>query len=152
MNRIHEANRRRWDAGAAAWAAGAEKGGVWRRWHREADLGRFYAEAVRILRPGGRLIVSEYHPFRRPWKPNRERLELEFAYFDRGPHEFPAEVGVPGLMQYEFHWTAGDYVQTVLGAGCRILAVEEFGAEPEDWEGAPLAGLPRVLLVAGEKL
>lgn len=248
MNDIHETNRRGWDIRAATWTAGAERSGVWHRWHREpdlalharerhwlgdvagqriavlgsgdnavvfalaglgahvtsvdisqnqfdvarrraaefglaiafvcsdvteltaladgsfdlvftgghvavwvSDLNRFYAEAVRILRPGGRLVVSEYHPFRRPWKPEHDRLEIEFSYFDRGPHEWPSETGVPGLMQYEFHWTVGDYVQAVLQAGCRILAVEEFGDEHEDWERAPLTGLPRVLLIVGEK-
>jgi len=33
-----------------------------------SDLRRYYTEAARILKPAGRLIVSEYHPFRRVWK------------------------------------------------------------------------------------
>jgi SAM-dependent methyltransferase len=30
-----------------------------------SDLHRHYAEAARILKPGGHLLISEYHPFRR---------------------------------------------------------------------------------------
>jgi hypothetical protein len=39
-----------------------------------------------------------------------------------------------------------------MGAGCELLAVEEFGSGSDgDWELAPVAGLPRVLLVVGRK-
>src|SRR5713101_2214348 len=53
-----------------------------------SDLRRYYREAARVLKPNGRLIVSEYHPFRRVWKDSPNRLELGFNYFDRGPHCF----------------------------------------------------------------
>lgn len=37
-NGLHEANRRRWDAGAAQWARGADSRGLWRRCPREPEL------------------------------------------------------------------------------------------------------------------
>jgi ubiquinone/menaquinone biosynthesis C-methylase UbiE len=172
-NLFHEANRRRWDAGAESWARRADTRGIWRKCHLDpslalhpaevewlrdsagkrvavlgsgdnqvvfalagmgarvtsidiseqqlaiararaavlglsvdfvradvndltklcdaafdvvftgghvavwiADLRRCYAEAARILKPDGRLIVSEYHPFRRVWKRTTSGLEV----------------------------------------------------------------------------
>ena len=37
-NSFHEANRRRWDAGAASWARRADTRGVWRRCHLDPSL------------------------------------------------------------------------------------------------------------------
>ena len=32
-----------------------------------SDITRLFAEAARVLRPGGLLVVNEYHPIRRMW-------------------------------------------------------------------------------------
>jgi SAM-dependent methyltransferase len=250
-DRFHEANRRRWDAGSASWAARADTRGIWRKCHLNpslalhsaelgwlqdiagrsvavlgsgdnqvvfalsgmgakvtsvdisaqqievararaaalgltvdflqadvvdlsaldnatfdvvytgghvavwvSDLYRCYGEAARILKPDGRLIVSEYHPFRRLWKRSAGGLELGFTYFDRGPHRFEVAPDVlyptPGeLEQFEFHWTVADYISAVLSSGCRLVHVEEFDDACETWEGAPLGGLPASLLLVG---
>jgi hypothetical protein len=121
-----------------------------------SDLWRYYQEAVRILRPGGRLIVSEYHPFRRVWKTSPTSLELGFNYFDRGPHRFDAASDVlytaPGkLEQFEFHWTVADYISALLSAGCQLIHAEEFGDARESWERAPVASLPAALLLVGRR-
>lgn len=113
-----------------------------------SDLQKFYGEAARILKPGGRLIVSEYHPFRRIWKATTDRLEIEADYFHRGPYTYE----VPGGQTHEFQWTVGDYINTVLTAGCEVAAVEEFGIGSDGaWEVPPVGRLPRVLLVVGRK-
>ena len=254
MNKMHETNRRRWNAASAKWALGADSRGIWQRCARKpelalharerhwlgavrgrrvavlgsgdnqvvfalaglgarvtsvdiserqldvargraAELGldvsflradvtdlsalvedsfdlvftgghvavwvsnlkRFYAEAARILKPGGRLLVSEYHPFRRLWKDDRRRLRRQFDYFDRGPHVFDCMEGLfdrrpkGPYRAYEFHWTVAEYIGAVLAAGCTVEAVEEFGDASEGWEVAPLAGLPQVLLIAARK-
>ena len=250
-NPIHEANRRRWDAGSASWAHRADTRGIWKKchldpslalhpaelaWLRDApgkrvavlgsgdnqivfalsglgakvtsvdfserqiavardraaslglcvdfvqadvadlsglddatfdvvftgghvavwvsDLRRYYREAARILKPRGQLIVSEYHPFRRAWNHSANHLELGFNYFDRGPHRFIAAADVlyprPGeLQQFEFHWTVADYISAILASGCQLVHAEEFGDESEEWEGAPMTGLPRSLLLVG---
>lgn len=123
-----------------------------------ADLGRYYGEAARILKPGGRLIVSEYHPFRRVWRsgPGVDRLEVAYDYFNRGPHRFEAAPDVldqaPGsLEQFEFHWTVADYLCALLAAGCSLAHAEEFGDTRDDWEAAPLQGLPKFLLLVGTR-
>lgn len=113
-----------------------------------SDLRKFYREATRILKPGGLLIVSEYHPFRRVWKATKDRFELESDYFHRGPYSYD----LPGGLGHEFQWTVSDYVTSVMDAGCELLAVEEFGSGSDgDWEVPPVGGLPRVLLVVGRK-
>jgi SAM-dependent methyltransferase len=121
-----------------------------------SDLRRYYGEAVRILKPAGRLIVSEYHPFRRVWKDTQNRLEVGFNYFERGPHRSMAGSDVlytaPGeLEQFEFHWTIADYISAILSSRCQLVHAEEFGDSSETWEGAPVASLPATLLLVGRR-
>lgn len=250
---FHEANRRRWDAGAASWAYHADTRGVWKRCHKDpsltfdaaelnwlndvagkrvavlgsgdnqavfalaglgarvtsvdiserqldvarnraavlgvqaeflcadvvdlagmsdgsfdlvftgghvavwvSDLRRYYGEAARVLAPGGRLIVSEYHPFRRVWRRVRERLEVERSYFDRGPYHsiVGADVlygGPAEVEQFQFHWTVADHIAAVLASGCELIHAEEFGDTCDPWEGSPMAGLPATLLLIGRR-
>jgi SAM-dependent methyltransferase len=252
-SRLHEANRRRWDAGSAQWARGADSRGLWRRCPSEpelvlspgemkylrnvsgktvavlgsgdnqvvfalaglgakvtsvdisqnqldvaqdrareldlsisflradvtdlsetgsgsfdivytgghvavwvSDIETYYAEAVRILRPDGLFIISEYHPFRRIWKESQEKLEVDSPYFERGPYEYDVTEEIlrprPGtLKSYEFHWTISDYVNAVLKSGCALLETDEFGTDVADWEGAPMHGLPEFLLIVAQK-
>jgi ubiquinone/menaquinone biosynthesis C-methylase UbiE len=123
-----------------------------------SDLPRFYAEATRVLRPRGRLIVSEYHPVRRVWDDTRKDLELSHNYFDLGPHVYDRAEETPGaapgtVPSYEYHWTISQYVMSVLDAGCELIAVDEFGDQAQSHEQGPsLVGLPECLLiVAGKK-
>jgi lincosamide nucleotidyltransferase A/C/D/E len=53
--------------------------------------------------------------------------------------------------QFEFHWTVADYITAMLVAGCQLIHVEEFGDTCEDWEGTPMTGLPRSLLLVGRR-
>ncbi|MDP6505950.1 MAG: class I SAM-dependent methyltransferase [Planctomycetota bacterium] len=120
------------------------------------DLKKYYAEAARILRPGGLFLINECHPFRRPWKEIPERLELEFNYYDRGPAQYDRSEDVPdaepgSLPSYEFRWTVSDFVQAVLEAGCELICFEEFGDKQPDWTVTPLAGLPGSLILVGKK-
>lgn len=121
-----------------------------------ADLQTYYAEAVRILQPGGLFIVNEYHPFRRIWRDAKESLVVEAQYLDRGPFEYDLSDDVlspePGtLKSYEFHWTMTDYINAVLKTGCSLLSVDEYGDYVGDWEGAPMQGLPEFFLMIAQK-
>lgn len=117
-----------------------------------SDIDAYYAEAARIIRPGGLFVVAEYHPFRRIWKESSDQLTVKYSYFERGPFEYDVSEDIlrakPGTMKsYEFHWMISDYINAALKAGCRILEIGEFGENVSDWEGAPLHGLPEFLLI-----
>ena len=121
-----------------------------------ADLQKYYTESARILAPAGLLMISEYHPFRRLWNESQTTLSIKSSYFERGPFEYDYTENVlsraaGALKCYEYHWTVADFLNSVIGAGCRILFVDEFGEHVGDWEGAPLAGLPEFLLIVARK-
>ena len=121
-----------------------------------SDLKAYYLEAGRILRPGGMFMVSEYHPFRRVWEESPRELKVEYSYLDRGPHEHDRSKDIESatagpLPSYEFRWTVGDYVAALVGAGCELVGLEEFGEEVQRWEYAPMEGLPYNLLLVGRK-
>ena len=111
-----------------------------------SDLQRFYAEAVRILKPKGLFIVNEYHPFRRVWHDETDDLALYYGYFDRGPFEYTS---AGGLSQYEYHWTVSDHLQAVLEAGCELLMVAEYGQGFDEWRKIDLRHLPEYILIIG---
>jgi hypothetical protein len=114
-----------------------------------ADIERYYAEAVRILRQGALLIVNDYHPIRRMWLDSNGPTPCH-RYFNRGPCEYQSN---EGLAQFEFHWTVSDHIQAVLDAGCALLRVDEHEEhlEDENWTKANLDKLPAYLLITGQK-
>jgi SAM-dependent methyltransferase len=121
-----------------------------------SDLQRYYREAARILKPDGLLIVSEYHPFRRVWRRSPISLEIRFNYFDRGPHRSEAAPDVLDATrgeweQFQFRWTVADYISAIIASGCRLIHAEEFDGSADEWEGAPMAGLPLTLLLIGRR-
>ncbi|MEM7533601.1 MAG: class I SAM-dependent methyltransferase [Chloroflexota bacterium] len=79
------------------------------------DLKRYFAEAVRILRPGGTFMIKEYHPFRYLWKEQSDKLELAHDYYATGPFAIERADDIPS---YVYHWTVSDYVTAMLQTGC----------------------------------
>ena len=114
-----------------------------------SDIGKYYAEAARILRPGGLLVVNDYHPIRRIWS-DAKGAEPRHRYQNRGPYEYASGEGLP---TYEYHWTTADHIQAVIDAGCRVVGIDEHGEHIEDefWMEAGLDNLPAYLLIVGRK-
>ncbi len=118
-----------------------------------ADLGLLLTEVRRVLRPGGRWVLSVTHPVRwaLPDDPGTSGLAVSGSYFDRTPYVERDDLGT--AVYAEFHRTVGDYVAALCGAG---LSVTEL-LEPEwpDWNTAtwggwsPLRGthLPGTLII-----
>ena len=87
-----------------------------------SDLWKYYAESARILAPGGLLMISEYHPFRRIWKDSTTTLSVASRYLDRGPFGYDDTDDVlskkrGSLKSYERHWTIADYLNSVISSG-----------------------------------
>jgi SAM-dependent methyltransferase len=57
VDRFHEANRRRWDAGAPSWARRADTRGTWKRCHRDPSLALHAAELAWFRDIGGKRVA-----------------------------------------------------------------------------------------------
>ena len=114
-----------------------------------SDIATYYAEAVRVLRPGGLFIVNDYHPVRRMWHES-DAPTPRHRYFNRGPYEYRTD---KGLAQVEFHWTTADHIQAVVDAGCGLVKVDEHGEceEKEEYAIFVPSTLPMYLMIVGRK-
>jgi len=121
------------------------------------DIDRFCAEVHRILNPGSRFIINEYHPVRRIWKQEPGHPRAECSYFDRrrvreGDELIP-DPNAPGvsLGKYDFCWTVSDHFRALAEAGFRVTALEEIGDVRQKWEVPNLKGLPEQIVLAAER-
>src|SRR5689334_10538958 len=57
VDRFHESNRRRWNAGAASWAHRADARGIWKRCHRDPSLALHVAELAWLRELAGKRIA-----------------------------------------------------------------------------------------------
>ena len=121
------------------------------------DISRFYAEVHRILSPGGRFIINEYHPVRRIWKQEPGHPRAECSYFDRRrvreEDELIPDPNAPGvsLGKFDFSWTVADHFGALAAAGFRVTALEEIGDVHQKWEVPNLKGLPEQLVLAADR-
>lgn len=95
-----------------------------------ADLTPVYAEAARVLRPGGRLFLCELHPYRQ-WR--------------GGQAQFADAAGEPVRVPAHVH-TVAEYVNGGLASGLVLRGVGEW---LED--GAAAGAPPRLLSVLFER-
>lgn len=121
-----------------------------------ADLAAFYSAAGRILAPGSRLLVTEYHPIRRIWQPESGSPRVKYSYFQRireRDETMPPDPTRPGaeLGRVEYQWTVSDHVYYLVAAGFRIAALEEVGEVRQHWEVPNLRGLPEQLVIAADR-
>jgi SAM-dependent methyltransferase len=108
-----------------------------------SDIGQWAAGAARILKPGGRLVVVEYHPtfgiFENDWQITFPALGGVPVVFEEGIGDYVADTGLaPGGYEagtegfvnpnpsHEFSWGIGDIVGAVLNAGLRLTALREY--------------------------
>ena len=145
-----------------------------------SDLWKYYAEASRLLAPGGLLQIGEAHPISHLLH-NVERFTGENAmtpeeggdnpvfdhhYFDHGPHRYsydptygamlrfidPKDGSASDHVQYQSHWTVSDYLMAMIDSGFEILHVRETTSRNlERWRENRFHALPRGLHIIGQK-
>lgn len=122
-----------------------------------ADGGAFFAEAARVLRPGGRLVAAEPHPIRWcfPDVPGHEGLTVTTPYWDRRSY---TERDAGGTLRYaQTHATIEARVAQIVAAGLRLVALHEPTwptRNPATWGGwSPLRGeyLPGTVIWVAER-
>ena len=97
--------------------------------HYFEDIAKMFRKTHRMLRTGGRLILDDFHPYRKLAKD----LPTRGDYFDTGLHDAPVAyagileraepVGMPlCLLRY---WTIGEVVTAIASAGFRIEEMTE---------------------------
>lgn len=144
-----------------------------------SDLDRWARGVAACLRPGGRLVLMEFHPFwmvfDEQWKPRYDYRQSTPYLWSQGVSDYVGRAGeglVPWGFEkgvenftnphpcYEFLWGLGDIVTSVLQAGLNLQVFEEYpfsnGAQilpnMQPLEGrrfGPPEGFPSVPLMFG---
>lgn len=102
--------------------------------HYFTDLNAVFALVRRRLKPGGRLLLTDFHPFARTWLTIKTLRQPTGTYFDDSLREgevayaklLPEEerAGLPQVMTRS--WTLGDILTSVASHGLSIRAFEEI--------------------------
>jgi len=92
------------------------------------DLPGMYESFYRVVKPGGRYIMGEIHPFLRPFdrRFNEPVLTVKKPYADIGPH--------PDEGVFTYAWRVQDFVNNISNAGFHIARMEEFTPGTECWD------------------
>lgn len=122
-----------------------------------ADAGAALREVARVLRPGGRAVLSVSHPFRWAFAddPGPDGLVVRQSYFDRTAYVEEADDGTATYVEH--HRTVGDWVRAVVGAGLLLVDLVEpewpAGHDGVWGQWSPLRGrlLPGTLVLCASK-
>jgi len=93
------------------------------------DLLGMYQNFHRVLKPNGRYIMGEIHPFLRPFGKSYSdpKLALKRPYSDIGPH--------PNEGVFTYHWRVQDFINNISNAGFHITRFEEFTPDNKCCDG-----------------
>jgi SAM-dependent methyltransferase len=100
-------------------------------WIRRLDA--WMKNAYRVLKKGGMLIVSDFHPFSIITEFKDGKATVEKSYFDQNPRLCKEEAEMSPSIQ--FVWKLSDVLNSAIRAGFHVSHVEEFyvdeaGASP----------------------
>jgi len=85
-----------------------------------SDLTRMYGSFRRVLKPGGRYIFFETHPFIRPFDDSAAEVRIVKPYHIIRTEDNPLN----------YHWRVQDFVKGLLAAGFTLRDFAEFYAKP----------------------
>lgn len=91
------------------------------------DLKKIFKEAYRVLKKGGKIFISEMHPFDPITDPKGFKLQKDFNYYSSGEIIKPVALQLDGKLIYftDYHWTLQDYAECLNSAGFLISALKE---------------------------
>lgn len=105
------------------------------------DIDRFFGVVSDLLRPNGRLVIYETHPFLEVFDPdNPNPFEPAFSYFDKRPQAITEAITYDGQNHgvgetgYWFIHTLGDILTACATSGLSIIELKEYAhtiREPE---------------------
>lgn len=113
-----------------------------------ADVDAWMRSAAAALRPGGRLVLVEMHPFY-DMVAAVDPLRLDFPYAFDGPHRFDepgsyadSEASVVATASVVYGHSLGEIVTAAIAAGLRVEALHEHLAADFDPRGSMLTPGP----------
>lgn len=111
------------------------------------NLDAWMRNAYRVLKSGGKLIASDFHPLSIIAK-EKQVVTFRKSYFDQRPEvcQYRTEENVPPSV--EFLWKLSDIVNAAIKAGFQIDHLEEYYVK-EKVEGVPL--IPTDFLMVATK-
>jgi len=88
-----------------------------------------------VLRPGGRLLLIDGHPLI-GMVTTEDPFTMDFPYAFDGPHEYDSDSSYAGVAvatrNVQYAHSLGETVNAAIGAGLRVLRLEEHLESPED--------------------
>lgn len=91
------------------------------------NLDAWMRNAYRVLRSGGKLLVSDFHPLSVIAKETDRAVTFRKSYFDQRPEVYQPEENAPPAV--EFLWKLSDIINAAIRAGFQISRVEEYYVE-----------------------
>jgi SAM-dependent methyltransferase len=111
-----------------------------------ADLDAWMRNAYRVVKKGGKLIVSDFHHLSLIADEKDGKVTFKRSYFDQSPEICQSKEGAPPSV--EFRWKLSDIINAAIRAGFGIRYVDEYYVEEEN-KKVPL--LPTDFLLVATK-
>lgn len=96
------------------------------------DLLIFFQNVRRLLKPGGRLLIYEMHPFLKMIDEENELISLKYSYFTNGAQMYEGGITYMGNDSYEaspaynFDPKLSDIINAMIRSGLKLQEMNEY--------------------------